>query len=137
MSLKPFYFKKYIFIFFLSIQSLPTLAEIYAHQVSGGITVFSNVDTKYAGDTTTNGNNKLHHQENQAEKTVVKNSEFPRIAKELQQERNLRRISILNAELDAEQKAFHSATEQRAMPDILRRHIVNIAALKREISTSR
>lgn len=136
MSLKTPYFKKYIFIFFLSIQSLPTVAEIYVHQVSGGITVFSNVGTKYENDTT-NGNDKLNQRTNQAEKTVVKNNKFPRITKELQQERNLSRISILNAELDAEKKAFHSATEQRATPDVLQRHIVNIAALKREIGTSR
>lgn len=137
MTVKTSYLEKYIFIFFLSIQSSPTFSAIYVHQVSGGVTVFSNVEKVDESERTANGSNKLNQRENQIVKTAVKKSEFPRITKKLQQERDLNRIGILNTELDAEERAFHSATEQRAAADILKRHVVNIAALKREINAVR
>jgi hypothetical protein len=140
MNLKISYFDRYFFIFFLFIQTVPASAAIYVHQESGNVTVYSNVekmDGKIDEKNTTNRNDKSNERTIQIAKTAVRKNEFPRITKELQQERNLSRISILNAELEAEQKAFQSATEQRATADILQRHVINIAALKREISASR
>lgn len=59
---------------------------------------------------------------------------FPRIAPNVQRERDGGRKQILRDELDAELLALQSARERGEAADAVHRHDSNIAALKRELA---
>jgi len=59
---------------------------------------------------------------------------FPRISQADQQKRDLGREAILNEELDSEQRLLERARARQAAADVQRRHLSNIAALKRELA---
>lgn len=59
---------------------------------------------------------------------------FPRVSSTQQQQRDDGRREILASELDHEQQALAADTARRASDEILARHAVNVAALKRELA---
>jgi len=59
---------------------------------------------------------------------------FPRISRAEQRKRDLGREAILNEELDNEQQLLDRARARQAAADVQRRHLGNIAAIKRELA---
>jgi hypothetical protein len=59
---------------------------------------------------------------------------FPRVSSSQQQQRDDSRREILASELEHEQQALAADTARRAGSEILARHAVNVAALKRELA---
>lgn len=62
---------------------------------------------------------------------------FPRVSGEQQKQRDGTRRDILQAELSAEQQALDAARARQEVSEIVRRHVANVEALKRELAGAR
>lgn len=59
---------------------------------------------------------------------------FPRVSGAQQKQMDGTRRAILQAELSNEQKALDAAAARRDVAEIVRRHVANVEALKRELA---
>ncbi|MFZ6843626.1 hypothetical protein [Undibacterium sp. RuTC16W] len=122
-------------------------AAIYTYvDASSGVTIVSNTPARSAADKMTDARLSQHaippvslraagSTVNSAVTNVAAN--FPRISAEVQKERDVERKDILRKELMSEEQALSTALAQRATEDIVHRHQINIAALKRELGGMR
>lgn len=99
-------------------------AAVYTHvDPVSGMTVVSNVpDPKAASRTPA------------APQSGVQGAAFPRVSSAQQKQMDGTRRDILQAELSNEQKALDAAAARRDAAEIVRRHVANVEALKRELA---
>jgi len=113
--------KKHLFLMLLTlIASTPTLAEIYKHVDADGRVTYSNIKSKGATrleidpDTNNISNDRAKAKSSTANKRTATPDSFPRVDKDVQNQRDSKRRSILQSELDAEKAALDEAKKAYA-----------------------
>jgi hypothetical protein len=95
-----------------------TVAEIYKHVDAEGRVTYSNIKTKGAVKLELDGsgtrNNQAHIKKPAPNQRTATPENFPRVTKDAQTERDAKRRSILQAELDAEKVALEDAKKAYA-----------------------
>lgn len=112
----------------------PALAGIFAKREPGGVTVYSNIPTGSRVDEPAPAARAAAARSRAAVPGRSSAAGFPRISRAEQQKRDLGRAAILNEELDNEQQLLDRARARQAAADVQRRHLSNIAAIKRELA---
>ncbi|WP_313707065.1 hypothetical protein [Massilia sp.] len=105
----------------------PALAGIFTKREPGGVTVYSNIPSGPRVD-------QPAARPSRAAAAGTAAAGFPRISRAEQRKRDLGREAILNEELDNEQQLLARARARQAAADVQRRHLGNIAAIKRELA---
>lgn len=126
--LRPLFFALFTLFF-----SHAAIAEIYKHVDADGRVTYSNIKTKGAvrleidggtGTINTPGNTPTDANKPAPNKRSATPQNFPRVTKDAQNERDAKRRSILQAELDAEKAALEEAkkayTEGEEKPEVYR-----------------
>lgn len=111
----------------------PALAGIFAKREPGGVTVYSNIPTGSRVDEPARAARTTGLSRAGVAGTPAA-AGFPRISRAEQRKRDLGREAILNEELDNEQQLLDRARARQAAADVQRRHLGNIAAIKRELA---
>jgi hypothetical protein len=111
----------------------PALAGIFAKREPGGVTVYSNIPTGSRVDEPARAARATGASRAAVASTPAA-AGFPRISRAEQRKRDLGREAILNEELDNEQQLLARARARQAAADVQRRHLGNIAAIKRELA---
>jgi len=106
----------------------PALAGIFAKREPGGVTVYSNIPGGPRVD------QPAVRPSRAAAAGTAAAAGFPRISRAEQRKRDLGREAILNEELDNEQQLLARARARQAAAEVQRRHLGNIAAIKRELA---
>ncbi len=113
--------KKHLFLMLLTlIASTPALAEIYKHVDADGRVTYSNIKSKGATrleidpDTNNISNDRAKAKSSTANKRTATPDSFPRVDKDVQNQRDSKRRSILQSELDAEKAALDEAKKAYA-----------------------
>lgn len=106
----------------------PALAGIFTKREPGGVTVYSNIPSGPRVD------QPAARPSRAAVADTPAAAGFPRISRAEQRKRDLGREAILNEELDNEQQLLARARARQAAADEQRRHLGNIAAIKRELA---
>jgi len=114
--------KKHLFLMLISLIASPTVfAEIYKHVDADGRVTYSNIKSKGATrleidpDTNNISNDRAKAKTNNtANKRSATPDIFPRVDKDMQNQRDGKRRSILESELDAEKAALEEAKKAYA-----------------------
>jgi hypothetical protein len=113
--------KKHLFLMLLTlIASTPALAEIYKHVDADGRVTYSNIKSKGATrleidpDANNISNDRAKAKSSTANKRTATPDSFPRVDKDMQNQRDSKRRSILQSELDAEKAALDEAKKAYA-----------------------
>jgi hypothetical protein len=134
MNARRFQWPAWMATFALLLASLPAQSAIFVQtEPVSGVTILSNVPPRAAATITASRGVKPRVPPATAPVMTSAAAGFPRIARELQQERDVGRSAILRTELETEQQALQAALAQRSAPEVLHRHNGNIAALRREL----
>ena len=102
------------------IASTPALAEIYKHVDADGRVTYSNIKSKGATrleidpDANNISNDRAKAKSSTANKRTATPDSFPRVDKDMQNQRDSKRRSILQSELDAEKAALDEAKKAYA-----------------------
>lgn len=113
--------KKHLFLMLLTlIASTPALAEIYKHVDADGRVTYSNIKSKGATrleidpDANNISNDRAKAKASTTNKRTATPDSFPRVDKDMQNQRDSKRRSILQSELDAEKSALDEAKKAYA-----------------------
>lgn len=111
--------KKHLFLALITILfSHTAIAEIYKHVDADGRVTYSNVKTKGAVklefDAGVSSSGQSDAKKTAPNKRTATPESFPRVTKDAQTERDAKRRSILQAELDAEKAALEEAKKAYA-----------------------
>ena len=112
----------------LVLGALPALAlaEVHVHVERGsGMTILSNVAPSETAAVKPMRRTAV---------TTATPADFPTVSPARQKQLDASRKEILSAELAADQQALAQASARQAAEDILRRHLANVDALKRELA---
>jgi len=123
--------KKHLFLLLISLTaSGAAVAEIYKHVDADGRVTYSNIKSKGATrleidpDANNISNDRAKAKNNSANKRTATPDSFPRVDKDMQNQRDGKRRSILQSELDAEKAALEEAkkayTEGESNPEVYR-----------------
>ncbi len=112
----------------------PAVGGIFAKREPGGVTVYSNIPNGPRMDEPARAAQAAARPSRAVAASAPAAAGFPRISQADQQKRDLGREAILNEELDSEQRLLERARARQAAADVQRRHLSNIAALKRELA---
>lgn len=123
--------KKHLFLLLISLTaSSAAVAEIYKHVDADGRVTYSNIKSKGATrleidpDASNISNDRAKAKSSSASKRTATPDSFPRVDKDMQNQRDGKRRSILQNELDAEKAALEEAkkayTEGESNPEVYR-----------------
>jgi len=123
--------KKHLFLLLISL-TVPTaaVAEIYKHVDADGRVTYSNIKSKGATrleidpDASNISNDRAKAKSSSTSKRTATPDSFPRVDKDMQNQRDGKRRSILQNELDAEKAALEEAkkaySEGESNPEVYR-----------------
>jgi len=123
--------KKHLFLLLISLTaSTAAVAEIYKHVDADGRVTYSNIKSKGATrleidpDASNISNDRTKAKSSSASKRTATPDSFPRVDKDMQNQRDGKRRSILQNELDAEKAALEEAkkaySEGESNPEVYR-----------------
>jgi len=123
--------KKHLFLLLIALTaSTAAVAEIYKHVDADGRVTYSNIKSKGATrleidpDASNISNDRAKAKSGTANKRTATPDSFPRVDKDMQNQRDGKRKSILQNELDAEKAALEEAkkayTEGESNPEVYR-----------------
>lgn len=112
----------------------PALAGIFAKREPGGVIVYSNIPNRSRMDEPARAAQAAARPSQAVAANAPAAAGFPSISQADQKKRDLGREAILNEELESEQQLLERARARQAAADVQRRHLSNIAALKRELA---
>jgi len=123
--------KKHLFLLLISLTaSSAAVAEIYKHVDADGRVTYSNIKSKGATrleidpDASNISNDRAKAKSSSGSKRTATPDSFPRVDKDMQNQRDGKRRSILQNELDAEKAALEDAkkayTEGESNPEVYR-----------------